>query len=144
MNRYLVPALIVGATLSAAMPVLAVTCYEVIDRNDTVIFRDSWTPVDLSAAGARSRAAMRERGELLVIFDAQTCLVVGRSSGAGIEKLTVDEIVAEWPDNWGLSSFRKWSVGNSSPNFGNSSTGSSGSPASAQPASSMSTKSGRY
>jgi hypothetical protein len=107
MNRRLLPALIAGAALSAAaVPALALTCYEVIDRTDTVVFRDARPPVDLSAAGASSRDAMRDRGELLVIFDANSCIVVGRATQTGSRKFTVDEIVAEWPNTWGPGTAR--------------------------------------
>jgi hypothetical protein len=101
MNRCLFPALIAGAALSAAAtPALALTCYEVIDRTNTVVYRDARTPVDLSAAGAPARDAMRDRGELLVIFDTSHCVVVGRATQTGSRKFTVDEIVAEWQSKW--------------------------------------------
>ena len=108
MIRRLFLTLIAGA---AAMPVLAVTCYEVIDRTDNVIFRDSQSPVDLSAAGAPLRDAMYRRGEQLIIFDTNACAVIGQTTQTGIKKLTVDEIVAEWrvfsgPSSWGTYSSR--------------------------------------
>jgi hypothetical protein len=135
MSRCLFRALLVGVALGAsAMPAFAVTCYEVTDRTDTVIFRDSRTPVDLSEAGMRVRAAMRERGELLVIFDTPACTLVGRGAEAAGRKLTTDEIVAEWRDNWSTNSYRLWSpnFGGSSPNFGNSPANMGGSSAPAQ------------
>jgi hypothetical protein len=137
MNRSVFPALLVGATLGvAAMPALAVTCYQVIDRTDTVIFRNSWTTVDLSEAGVRSRDAMRSLVDLLVIFDAPACVVVGRSTGARSGNLTVDEIVAEWRNEWGPNSYRT-----SSPNFGESSVQSTTPAPSAQSTSRMPSKS---
>ena len=129
MSRCLFRALLVGVALGAsAMPAFAVTCYEVTDRTDTVIFRDSRTPVDLSEAG------MRVRAELLVIFDTPACTVVGRGAEAAGRKLTTDEIVAQWRDNWSTSSYRLWSpnFGGSSPNFGNSPANMGGSSAPAQ------------
>jgi len=95
MYRWLFQALIVGAALGAAMPVLAITCYEVIDRNNVVISRDQSSPVDLSDRGAAARDAMRNRAELLVIFEAQTCAVLVRAATAS-RPLTTDEIVAGW------------------------------------------------
>ena len=96
-NRRLLSALIVGAAVgTAAMPVVAITCYEVIDRNDVVILRETRSPVDLSHAGAPAREAMRSRGELLVIFDAEDCAAFGRVSRDGSRTLTTDEIVAGW------------------------------------------------
>ena len=77
------------------MPALAVTCYEVIDRTNTVIFRDPQTPVDLSAAGAPLRDAMYKRGEQLVIYDTDQCIVI-RQATTGGRNLTTEEIVAGW------------------------------------------------
>ena len=97
MSGRLFSALVIGAALgAAAMPVSAITCYEVIDRNNVVILRDTNTPVDLSNAGAPAREAMRSRGELLVIYDVETCRLVGRASSTGSRTLTTDEIVAGW------------------------------------------------
>ena len=63
MNRWPFHALIVGAAFGSAMPAAATMCYEIIDRNNVVILRDTNSPVDLSNAGAPAREAMRSRGE---------------------------------------------------------------------------------
>jgi hypothetical protein len=81
---------------AAAMPVVAITCYEVIDRNNVVILRGTHPPVDLSHAGAPAREAMRARGELLVIFSSENCVLVGRAAADAGRTLTTDEIVAGW------------------------------------------------
>jgi hypothetical protein len=105
MSGRLFSAFVVGAALgAAAMPVFAGTCYEIIDRNDVVILRDTNSPVDLSNAGAPAREAMRSRGELLVIYDVETCVVVGRASLTGSRTLATDEIVAGWR-SFGRSGF---------------------------------------
>jgi hypothetical protein len=97
MNGRLISAFIIGAALgTTAMPVLASTCYEVIDRDDVVIYRDRRPPVDLSNAGAPAREAMRNRGELLIILDVTTCAAIGRGVATGGRALTTDEIVAGW------------------------------------------------
>ena len=44
------------------------------------------------------------RGELLVIYDVETCMVVGRASPTGSRTLTTDEIVAGWR-SFGKSGF---------------------------------------
>ena len=101
MNGRLFSAFVIGAALgAAALPAFAITCYEIIDRNDEVIFRDTKSPVDLSNAGAPAREAMRSRGELLVILDVKTC----RVSPTGGRTLTADEIVAGWR-SFGKSGF---------------------------------------
>ena len=104
MIRLLSQALIVGAALGTAMPVPAAICYEIIDRNGVVILRDTNSPVDLSAAGAPAREAMRSRGELLVIFDTETCVLIGKATMTGSRTLTTDEIVAGWK-SFGKSGF---------------------------------------
>ena len=97
MKRRFFSAIVVGAAIGgAAMPVFATACYEIIDRGDVVILRDTRPPVDLSLAGAPLREAMRGRGELLVIFDAENCRVLGRASPTGSRTLTTDEIVTGW------------------------------------------------
>jgi hypothetical protein len=78
------------------MPVFAITWYEVLDRNGAMILRNTRPPVDLSNAGAPAREAMRGRGELLVIFDTENCVLVGRPTADGGKTLTADEIVAGW------------------------------------------------
>ena len=114
MNGRLISALIAGAAVGAtAMPVLAITCYEVIDRSGVVILRGTRSPVDLSNAGAPAREAMRGRGELLVIFNTENCVLVGRATADGGRTLTADEIVAGWKpmlserkSGWGTYSAR--------------------------------------
>ena len=114
MNGRLISALIAGAAVgAAAMPVFAITCYEVNDRNGVVILRGTRTPVDLSNAGAPAREAMRGRGELLVIFNTENCVLVGRATAEGGMTLTADEIVAGWrpmlserKSSWGTYSSR--------------------------------------
>ncbi len=114
MKGRLISALIAGAAMgAAAMPVFAITCYEVIDRNNVVILRGTSSPVDFSNAGAPAREAMRGRGELLVIFSSENCVLVGRATADGGRTLTVDEIVAGWrpmlserKSGWGTNSAR--------------------------------------
>jgi len=109
MSGRLFSALVVGAAMAtAAMPVVAGTCYEIIDRNDVVVLRDTRPPVDLSNAGAPLREAMRNRGELLIIYDVETCVVLGRASPTGGRALTADEIVAGWRAFEGKTGWGTW------------------------------------
>jgi len=96
MIRSLYQALIAGAALGLAIPALATPCYAIIDRNDVVVFRNTNTPVDLSNAGAPAREAMRSRGELLVFFDSENCVVIGRAASTGGRPATTEEIVSGW------------------------------------------------
>ena len=103
-------AFVVGAAMGTApMHAFAAACYEIIDRNDVVILRDTRPPVDLSKAGAPLREAMRSRGELLIIFDVETCLVLGRTTPTGSRTLTTDEIVTGWRAFEGKTGWGTWS-----------------------------------
>jgi hypothetical protein len=83
-----------AATLAFAAPgAQAVTCDIVLDRNGNVIYQDTLPPVDLSERGAAARDKMRQRGEQLLIIDADQCpqLVFSTVTGAA----SVESIVAE-------------------------------------------------
>lgn len=119
MGRPTFPALILGAALGvAAMPACAVSCFEVLDRNQAVIYRDTHSPVDLSDAGAQAREAMRKRGETLIFFDADSCIVLGTITASGARSLSVDEIVAGYKGfagrNNAWNSYRSTWTGSSS------------------------------
>jgi hypothetical protein len=87
--------LIVGASLGAAAgTAAAINCYQVIDRNDAVVYRGTIPPVDLSEKGNAERDAMRKRGEQLIAMDVDRCLGIEYFTGsAGSASLSVDEIV---------------------------------------------------
>lgn len=109
MSRPSQVALVIGTALCAvALPAQAVTCYEVIDRTNSVVYRDIRSPIDLSEAGARARDAMRQRGEQLLIFDVDTCIVLGRTTPTGSKVVSVDDIVAEFQSFAGPNSFTQW------------------------------------
>jgi len=62
-----------------AGPASAVVCYTLLDKSDTVIYRGYDVPVDMSAAGAGAREAMRRRGEYMMIAYVDDCLLVSAS-----------------------------------------------------------------
>ena len=76
---------------AACVPAEAMTCNIVFDRNDQVIYRDVTPPLDLSDGGARARAAMRQRGEYLMVIDTDSCAQVvprtDNSSAASVEDI---------------------------------------------------------
>jgi len=80
--------LVAGA---AALPAEALVCNIVFDRNDQVIYRDVTPPLDLSDGGSRAQAAMRQRGEYLMVIDTDRCLQVvpkaDQSSAASVEDI---------------------------------------------------------
>lgn len=72
------------------------TCYVVLDRTDTVIFRDVTPPFDLSDGKSPERAAMRQRGEHLLIADFDKCEPAGYiSPTTGGTTASVDDIVTQ-------------------------------------------------
>ena len=82
-----------GLAGAAALPAEAMICNIVLDRNDQVIYRDVTPPLDLSDGGSRARAAMRQRGEYLMVIDTDRCAqVVPRTDSSNAS--SVEEIVA--------------------------------------------------
>lgn len=94
MPKLTLHALAVGALVGAAgIPAHAMVCNIVYDRNDQVIYRDVTPPLDLSDRGSSAQAAMRQRGEYLMVIDTDRCARIipsTASSGAA----SVDDIVA--------------------------------------------------
>jgi hypothetical protein len=83
------------AAFSCSATAYSLTCHIVLDRADTVIYRDIVPPVDLSERGRAARAAMRQRGEFLLMMEADQCARFVATTGAsGTGGATVDEIVA--------------------------------------------------
>ena len=84
----------------------AFTCYMLYDRNDNLVYRDTISPVDMSEQGTAARESMRDRGDYLVVADADRCPQVTFVFGAaGSSALTVDSIVGGMPVGAGSSGF---------------------------------------
>jgi hypothetical protein len=84
----------------------AFTCYMLYDRNDNLVYRDTISPVDMSDQGASARESMRDRGDYLVVADADRCPPVTFVFGAaGSSTLSVDSIVGGMPVGAGSSGF---------------------------------------
>ena len=95
--RIALAAALVAATFSPG-PAAALTCYFVIDRNDNVIYRDTYPPVDLSDQGAAERERLRRRGDHLIAMESDRCPSVEFFTGnAGSPTLNVDQVVAGVP-----------------------------------------------
>ena len=80
-----------GLTLFA-MGAEALLCDIVIDRTGMVVYQDIVPPVDMSPRGAAARDRMRERGEQLMVIEAEQCPRLVFSTIAN--SASVDEIVA--------------------------------------------------
>lgn len=94
MRHPLLSAAIVAA-FSCSATAYALTCHIVLDRTDTVVYRDIVPPVDLSERGRVARAAIRQRGEFLLMMESDQCTrFVAPTGAAGAGGATVDEIVA--------------------------------------------------
>ena len=86
---------VIAAAFSCSATAYALTCHIVLDRTDTVVYRDIVPPVDLSERGRATRAAMRQRGEFLLMMESDQCTRFVAATGAvGAGGATVDEIVA--------------------------------------------------
>jgi len=89
----------VATALAAAIwagTAAAAPCYVIFDRNETVIFRDSVAPFDLSDPKSPERAALRQHGQHLLIAEFEHCNGVGYISAAtGGSTATVDDIVSQ-------------------------------------------------
>jgi hypothetical protein len=94
MRHPLLSAAIVAA-FSCSATAYALTCHIVLDRTDTVVYRDIVPPVDLSERGRADRAALRQRGEFLLMMESDQCTrFVAPTGAAGAGGASVDEIVA--------------------------------------------------
>jgi len=88
-----------AAAVGAAVILLAGTaaarpCYTLLDRNDNVVYRDIFSPVDLSDQGEAARALLRQRGEYLLISEDEQCQQVAFVFGpGGPTALSVDDFL---------------------------------------------------
>ncbi len=92
--RHALLSVAIFAALSFSAAADALTCNIVLDRNDAVIYRDTAPPIDLSERGWSARAAMRRRGEFLLMMEADQCASFVAQTGAAGAGASVEEIVA--------------------------------------------------
>jgi hypothetical protein len=117
MRHFLLSAAVVAAC-SCSATAYALTCHIVLDRSDTILYRDIVPPVDLSERGRTDRAAMRRRGEFLLMMESDQCeKFVATSATAGSAGASVDDIVA------GLRSYPGAGVGGVTSSGGRSGAG---------------------
>jgi len=97
-RRPLVLLTIAAALALSAGAAEAATCYVLFDRFDNVVYRSTVSPIDLSDQGAAARAALRQRGEYLLVMDSDRCAPVTFVFGAaGSKTLSLDETVGGFP-----------------------------------------------
>jgi len=96
MRRLLALSVFLAAAFAAGSA-SAVACFTLMNKSDEVIYRGYDSPVDLSAAGAADRDAMRRRGEYLIIGYPDDCLLVSASrwTTGSYGPASVDDIVSE-------------------------------------------------
>jgi hypothetical protein len=93
--RHPLLSLAVVAALGCSATAHALTCHIIFDRNDVIIYRDVTPPIDMSDRGRAARAAMRQRGEYLLMMEADQCTsFVATSTAAGAAGASVDDIVS--------------------------------------------------
>ena len=74
----------------------ALTCYTLFDRNDSVLYRGTFPPVDMSPDGDAQRDAMRAAGQYLLFVDTDLCLPVEyRFGDGGTRQLSVENIIGD-------------------------------------------------
>jgi hypothetical protein len=118
--------IVVAAAFSLSATAHALTCHIVFDRSDVIIYRDVVPPVDMSERGRAARAAMRQRGEYLLLMESDQCSsFVATSTAAGAAGASVDDIVS------GLRSYPGAAGGNLTTAARTGSAGTSASAASA-------------
>jgi hypothetical protein len=84
--------------VAAANPARAVICYVIYDRNENIVYQNTYPPVDMSIAGQAQRDALRARGEHLTFGDFNQCPnLVFLTGVGGMSDLKVDEVVAGIP-----------------------------------------------
>jgi hypothetical protein len=94
----LIPPAIVTALVFSASVADAATCYVLFDRYDNVVYRNTVSPVDLSEQGADARAALRQRGDYLMVMESDRCAPVTFVFGAaGSKTLSLDQTVGGFP-----------------------------------------------
>jgi len=93
--RYSLLSVAIVVALSSSATAYAATCYMVLDRSDTIIYRDIVPPMDMSERGNAARAALRKRGEFLLMMESEQCSsFVATSSATGAGGASVEDIVA--------------------------------------------------
>jgi hypothetical protein len=76
-----------GAALAmAAGAAAASTCYVILDAKETIVYRASVPPVDMSDRGAAARDALRQRGNYLLFMEAERCVPIGLDNGETISR----------------------------------------------------------
>ncbi len=81
----------------------AITCHLMFDRSDQLIYQDITPPVDLSDNGASARAALRNRGDYLMVIDTERCPRISSVAAGGTSVASVDDIVGGMRPYMGLS-----------------------------------------
>jgi len=102
MAKRLITMFVLSAAAIFAGPASAVTCYTILDKGDSVLYKGSEPPFDLSMtpAAAAVREDMRRGGQYMIVSYVDDCIPIGSSrwmtaSGTGsYAPASVDEIVA--------------------------------------------------
>jgi hypothetical protein len=84
--RIPIMALAGAAVAVAANVAVASTCYIVLDAQETIVYRASTPPVDMSDRGAAARDALRQKGNYLLFMETERCVPIGFDSGEVISR----------------------------------------------------------
>ncbi len=82
MHQLRVSMAIAGAALAVTAGAAdASTCYMILDAQETIVYRATMPPVDMSDRGAPARDALRQRGNYLLFMETDKCVPIGFGSG---------------------------------------------------------------
>ena len=86
----------IALPLGFALPAAGAPCFLILDSKDVVLYRDLVPPFDLSLPRSPERAALRQRGQMLLIAEFDDCRPVGYiSTTTGATTASVDDIVMQ-------------------------------------------------
>lgn len=86
----------IALALGCALPAAGAPCFLILDSKDVVLYRDLVPPFDLSVPRSPERAALRQRGQMLLIAEFDDCRPVGYiATATGGTTASVDDIVMQ-------------------------------------------------
>ena len=93
-----------ASCLVAASPASALICYQVYNRSESIIYQNTYPPVDMSSAGLPAREAMQRRGEHMTFGDIAECPTLEFLTGSGgIDDMGLDKVLAQLPGTGGIT-----------------------------------------
>ena len=87
-------AMILAITCTCSAGAYAFTCYQLFDRSDSVVYRGTLPPVDMSSDGDPLREALRARGQYLMFVEFEKCPDIEfRFGEPGSRDLSIENLI---------------------------------------------------